>query len=391
MEGSPLTDSLQGRTIQIAGSASKDTSFETIEFSHETVKHIASQLLKKGAAITSTIGDEVKSDPDKPDSPSIIFYWDILETAFELAKSMSFSDEAKNLVKVVSSEKSEEAIPDSRKDIWTTLVSEGVVSLHRISPGWNASACKRQLEEELSDALVVLGGGEGVEHLASLFVRNGKPVLPLDTPIGSSYGDGLGGALILSRLAISKPTRLNLQKEHATELANLAYERWTESPKDCAETIVDLLERIVKPQVFYVRLLNEDEEEFPLVEEFFRDVVDVVVNGFGYKGREIGGSETKEAFLNVEIFKEIGRSTFTIADLTGLRLNCFTEMGYAFGREKKVILTARKGTNLPFDVKAIPCHFWDSDSPVEERRVFLLEFWERNVYRPPLVTCDDII
>lgn len=234
-----------------------------------------------------------------------------------------------------------------------------------------------------------------MEHLASLYVSHGKPVLSLDIPLGSSYNDGLGGAPLLSRLSVANPKRFipRINDDTASKLAGLSYERWRMSSENYANCILDFLETIVKPQIFYVRLLNKDEEEYPLVEEFFRTVVDPIVETMKYHIKEMGSSETEEAFLNIEIFKEINKSSIIIVDLSNLRPNCFMEMGYAFGLNKKVLLTAKKGTQIPFDSNAIPCHFWDPDPqiPINNKKQSFFEFWKRNINRAPLVSTIDII
>ena len=105
----------------------------------------------------------------------------------------------------------------------------------------------------------------------------------------------------------------------------------------------------------------------------------------------MGKSKIKEGFLNVEIFKEINKSSIIIADMTGLRLNCFMEMGYAFGLDRKVILTAKKGTVCPFDPNQIPCFYWNTSSSDKELSKKLVVFWEQNIGRGPLVTLSEII
>ena len=389
-----MKSNLLNRSIQIAGSSSADTEADLIRFSHNMVTDILKVLLERGATVVSTVGQEARSDPDESSSPSIVFYWSILETAYQFGRSLGFPDIMKNRIRVVSSEKSEEEIPETRMELWTGLLDAGIVAVYRLRPGWDASAVKRQEQERLADALVVIGGGEGVEHLASLYVSHGKPVLPLDIPIGSSYGDGLGGSMVMSRKAVVDPQKYNLNTGDDTpsRLVKLNFcDDWLTSPEEYAVCIVDLLEDVVRPQVFYVRLLNPEEEEFPYVDGFFRNVVDYVVKDLGYEFKEMGGSETKEAFINVEIFKGISQSSIVIADLTGLRLNCFLEAGFAFGLPKRVILAARKGTRLPFDVKSIPCHFWDETMEIEKMRNAFRDFWQKTVNRPSLVNAPEII
>lgn len=389
-----VKSNLLNRSIQIAGSSSAETETDMIRFSHGVVTNVLKVLLKRGVTVVSTVGREDRSDPNDSSSPSVVFYWSILETAYQYGRSLGFPDSMKNRIRVVSSEKSEEEIPEARKELWRGLLDAGIVAVYRMRPGWDASAVKRQEQERLADALVVIGGGEGVEHLASLYVSHGKPVLPLDVPIGSSYGDGIGGSMVMSRKAVVDPQKYNLDTgdDAPSSLIKLNFsDEWLTSPEEYAVCIVDLLEDVVRPQVFYVRLLNPDKEEFPYVDGFFRNAVDYVVKGLGYGFREMGGSETKEAFINVEIFKGISQSSIVIADLTGLRLNCFLEAGFAFGLPKRVILTARKGTKLPFDVTSIPCHFWDETMEIEKMRNTFREFWQKNVNRPSLVNAPEII
>ena len=59
--------------------------------------------------------------------------------------------------------------------------------------------------------------------------------------------------------------------------------------------------------------------------------------------------EPLAALMNVEIFDTIHRAGLVIVDLTGVRPNCLMELGYALGRHRRVIISARVGTPLPFD------------------------------------------
>ena len=388
-----MMSNLNNRVIQIAGSCSKNTDVEIIRFSHRLVKLLTKNLIEKKAIIVSKVGKEDRTNPNDPLSPSIVFYWDVLEVVYEYAKLKSFSEETKNLAIIVSSEKAEKQIPENRRDIWQELIKKGTISLHRIKPGWNAGAYIRQEQENLSDALLILGGGEGVEHSAYLHVSNGKLVLPLDIPLGSSYDDGLGGAPYLSRFAITKPEKFipRINEDTASKLASLSYEIWKNNSKEYANEIIGFFENAVRPQVFYVRLLNNNENEYPLVEHFFRNIVDPIVQKSQYFIRDMGISNIKSPFLNIEIFQELHNSSIIIADITSLRPNCFIEMGFAFGEKKKVLSTAKKGTKLPFDQNAIPCHFWDPSLSIEEQQKSFSEFWIKNIDRLPIISDIDII
>ena len=133
-----------------------------------------------------------------------------------------------------------------------------------------------------------------------------------------------------------------------------------------------------------MRLLNPEHAKFKIVESFFRDVVDPVVDEAGMRRIEIGTDKSDYAFINVGIFESLHFSSVAIVDVTGERPNCFIELGYAL-RGNRVLVTAEEGTKLPFDQEMIPCHFWRPGDSVADRKKALVEFWEKNINRPPIV------
>src|SRR5690606_26487026 len=116
-----------------------------------------------------------------------------------------------------------------------------------------------------------------------------------------------------------------------------------------ARRTADLLENLRPRPAFYVRLLAIDHSDFNAVERFYRDVVDDVVSNRGFVPYEMGRGRPEAAFMNVEIFERLHRAGMVVVDLTGVRPNCMMELGYALGRSRRVIISARKGTKLPFD------------------------------------------
>ena len=53
--------------------------------------------------------------------------------------------------------------------------------------------------------------------------------------------------------------------------------------------------------------------------------------------------------------------------MTELKQNVFFELGFARGLGKRVIVTAKETTQLPFDVKDIPVTFWRPIDPLRLR------------------------
>jgi hypothetical protein len=156
-------------------------------------------------------------------------------------------------------------------------------------------------------------------------------------------------------------------------------------PDEVAETTMSLIEDLKPPRAFYVRLLRTDMDEFEPVERFFREVVDPVVENNCFTPHEVGRGRPRTAFVNVEIFEELHRAALVVADLTGVRPNCMMELGYALARQRRVLITAMKGTQLPFDTDKLQTHFWSPEQPEEDRRGAFQAWLERHIDMPPLV------
>lgn len=382
---------LLARRIQIAGSASGKTDPALIGYAHQVVSELVKGIMAVGGGIVVGIGREPRLDGAAPNAPSLLFDWTALETAAECLKQgfPAWPAESGLPIVVASSEKAVTKIPDNRRPLYEDLLRTGLLHVESIMPGSRAAAFLRQRQAVFGDALVILGGGTGVEHLADLYLSRRKPVVPLDLALGASRDDGTGGAMRLAKEARAEPVRFfrfgpALASREGAALAEIATRNGAAAASDVASRTVSLLAKIERPAVFYVRLLNPGHAKFKIVESFFREVVDPVVDQAGMRRVEIGTDDSNYAFINVGIFENLHFSSVAVVDVTGERPNCFIELGYAL-RSNRVLVTAEEGTNLPFDQEMIPCHFWKSGDPVSDRKKALVEFWKKNINRPPIV------
>jgi hypothetical protein len=233
----------------------------------------------------------------------------------------------------------------------------------------------------------------GVEHSASIYLQRRKPVVPLDLPLGASRDDGTGGAHRLSKEARSDPARFfrfapAFSYTEGAALATTATRDGTAPHADISTGVVELISKLAQPTAFFVRLVNSSHAKFKSVESFFRDVVDPVVAEAGLTRVEIGTDTSEHAFMNVAIFESLHFSSMAIVDVTGERHNCFIELGYSLGTQNRVLVTAEEGTTLPFDQQMMPCYFWSPSATTAERKKAFLEFWEKNINRPPIIKVD---
>lgn len=379
------------RYFHLSGSASRKTDPELIRYSHRLVAEIVKTVINKGGGLVLGAGKEPPQSIELPDAPPLVFDWTALEASAKvlLIGNSTLASFVPSIV-VVLSEKAENEIPASRKDLWRALVAAGHVRLEYIQPGARSGAMIRDRQAQFGDALICLGGGSGVEHLAETYMARRKPVIPFDLAIGASREDGTGGASRLNREARANPSDfLQLIPERQGAAASLLMLLGTEGGRrGIAEIMANfsiLLSVLDRPTAFYARLLNSRHPEFNDVEAFFRNVVDPVVDNLGFRRFEMGTDRSQYGFMNAEIFETLHFASVAIVDITSHRENCFIELGYALARPTRVIVTARLGTPLPFDQQAIPCFFWNPASAHDDLRRGLSTFIDKNLNRPSLV------
>jgi hypothetical protein len=248
----------------------------------------------------------------------------------------------------------------------------------------------RERQVQFGDALICIGGGTGVEHLAESYSARRKPVIPLDLAVGGSREDGTGGALRLNREALANPNEfLRLAPGQVQKAGTLLTLLSTNGGQTAISEVIGnfsgLVAALDRPIAFYVRLLNPDMVDFADVEKFFRQVVDPTIKKLGYRRTEMGTDLSRYGFINVEIFETLHYASLAIVDVTGLRPNCFIELGYGLGRGNRVIVTAKSGTTLPFDQQAIPCFFWSTGNSADDTLREFEAFTDKHLNRPPLV------
>ena len=380
---------VQGRRILIAGSASESCDPNLLAYAHNLVASVVQNLAAEGALFDVMVGKEPRISEAKGRLPQV-FDWTIIETLCDMVKAgkLTAKPGAKLLATTVTS-KTQAQIPEDRRSIWESLMTQDYIGILPGQHRWSSGAIRRSIIASHADILITLGGGEGVEHYASIFMSLSKPVIPLDLKIGSSSNDGSGGSLrILDRL-MSNPRDFFPQTEPETLCASIdsiSTRNGTKKTEDVATAILRLLHVIAPPSAFYVRLLDQKELDFYNVEHFFRNVVDPFVRSLDYQPVQMGRTPATRPMLDAQIFSGIHESTLVIADITGGRPNCLIELGYALALGRQLIVTAKKGTGPPFDIQSLDRFIWDPKVPETVTSSELTTHWTRVRARPPIVT-----
>ena len=82
-----MTDSLRGRRIHIAGSASKSTNSDVVRYAHRVVQNLARGILERAGGIVTAVGREPRAADGDPGLPSLVFDWTVLETAATVVRA----------------------------------------------------------------------------------------------------------------------------------------------------------------------------------------------------------------------------------------------------------------------------------------------------------------
>jgi hypothetical protein len=194
-----------------------------------------------------------------------------------------------------------------------------------------------------SDVIILVGGFEGVLRAANWARIAGKPLLPFT---------GFGGA---ARRVYEKELE-GFEGKYASLVDQLEYEQlnsvkdnWDEHAND----IVALAEKVAMSRKVVAIMSYADDLDLEDVYESFKDVT----ADLGYRCERVT-HENAGSRIVPDILDRIRGAAFTIVDITHLRPNVFYELGYADGLGKKVVVTAKDGTEPPFDISDIPTIFW---------------------------------
>jgi hypothetical protein len=200
---------------------------------------------------------------------------------------------------------------------------------------------------ELAGATVFIAGSEGTFWAKNWAFYGRKPIL------GVSLFGGAGETIYELELARHRENSASTAEE---------YEKLNQlSPEisGYAKDVVDLAERLVAPRSVFT--IMSFKREFRDVYATYRESC----SRFKFEAERTDESSSLERIIP-RVETGLRRSAFVIADVTEWSPNVFYEVGFARALGKDVIMTARKGTQLPFDVGDIPTIFWEDQTDLRE-------------------------
>lgn len=352
--------------------------------SRSFVERFVKELIRWGASFVLPVVNE-KARPD--DGLPLCFDWLVWKTLYE-NRNQRPSDIQEKYVIAVQHHKSKDQIPKKYKSIWEGM--SDAVDIHHVGH-WNMGAKRLEAQASHGDILLLLGGKDGVLHLANLYHDAGKPVIPLPFEI---VDKDAGARKLFTDVGLSK---FNSAKLFSTNMEKRTPHAWMGSLNKGNELqvkdLLELLDNLLPPTAFVIRLLDPEDENYEEVDRYHNEVLKPLVEDeYGFRLVTIDEQHSyEEPWINQEIFEKLHRSQVVLADLTGLRDNCLVEVGYALGRGLPTLLLAKEGVALPFDLKMRRALLRQESQSVEENKNKFREHWRSTLNRPPLVQPDDLV
>lgn len=383
---------LLGRRIHIAGSVVKqpEADFGTgehVQYARTFVEALVKALVRCGATFVVPVDAEKRRLAD--DLP-ICFDWLVWST-IHASLGERPAGGVLPLATAVMHHKNEDQIPTEFTSLWRDLRRSGLVQIESAAQ-WNMASKRMETQARRGEVLLVLGGSDGVQYLANLYHDAGKPVIPFNLPLCAPH-QGARRLFEFGGTTSQSSRFFKTQDNSAHHWFHRINGPSTMPIAERVEGVLALLGGLQRPRAFGVRLLNPKHPEFQDVQRHFDLVVKPVVEEeLGYELVVIDGRQPLEhARVDHEIFAKLHRSAVVMADITGLRPNCYIELGYALGRGLPTMLMAKDGTEHPFDISTFSGHHWTPTLGIEERKKAFREHWNAIRSRPSLVPMEPLI
>jgi hypothetical protein len=217
---------------------------------------------------------------------------------------------------------------------------------------WSLTTPNLSLPEQIAEADVAIfvAGSEGTFFAANWARISGKPIL------GVARFGGAGSVLF-------EGERENFSKKYSHLVSKEDFDmlnQYTDDVTQLAEDVISLCENLMTSNSVF--LVMSFKKEYIDLYDAYTDVC----KDYGFKAVRTDQVTSLER-ITPRILDGIRHSAFVMADVTEKSLNVFYEIGFADGLGRPVIITAKEGTELPFDIKDNPIVFWSTLNELKQR------------------------
>ena len=204
-----------------------------------------------------------------------------------------------------------------------------------------------------ADAIILIGGFRGTYRAANWARIERKPLLPVALFGGAAKDVCLQEAKRVDTLYPGTVT----QSDYEAVLKSLSRD-WRQRAVDT----VALASRLARSREVFIVMSFDTLAAY----KDLKRAIENACKEHGFVARRV--DETNDIRRIVpEIIRGIRQSAFVVADVTQPKPNVYWEIGLATGMDKDLILVAKQGTTLPFDLNDVPVIYWDSFTDFEEK------------------------
>jgi hypothetical protein len=217
---------------------------------------------------------------------------------------------------------------------------------------WSLSTPDLNLPEQIAEAdvTIFIAGSEGTFFAANWARIGNKPILGV-----ARFGGA--GSKILER---EQDVFLKKYSQRVSKEDFEVLDQYTDDIEQLAQDVLSLCENLmISKDVFVVMSFKQEYDD--LFDAYY-----VVCDENGFQATRTDLVPSLER-ITPRILDGIKHSAFVIADVTEKSLNVFYEIGLAEGIGRPLIITAKNGTELPFDIKDTPIVFWSTLKELKER------------------------
>ena len=230
---------MKGKFILIYGSASRSSPADKLDVAIDLIQSFVAEVLRLGGGVV-VLGADESATMDSHGRPRI-FDWIALREVERYAEGTAGSNRICARL-VMSGQAVETKLDDRNLKTLSNLEQRGVLEVDRIRREEYTGGRYRQLEIELADAMLAIGGGKGTYICGRDMLDAGKPVLPLDLKIGASSEDGEGAGHLLRELMQDASSFFpNSGPEVMDKIDTLSLDRGIHQPPVVAQRAAELL------------------------------------------------------------------------------------------------------------------------------------------------------
>lgn len=214
-----------------------------------------------------------------------------------------------------------------------------------------------------ADVLILLGGysdASGTFTAANWARQIGTPILPVatfDMAAGEIFDDLPDSHDVTKITGLGKEDLQLLTKSQAMLTTDAAIQEY-------AESVINLAEKAALSREVFIIMSFEKKDDL----EDYKAAVEQVCRDAGFEAIRTDTRPADNTHQIIDaIHDHIQTCGFVIADLTNERPNVYYEIGYTMGLNKKLILTAKRGESVHFDLQGFNRIEWSGSENLKRQ------------------------